>query len=203
MKYDKTQKDYLACPIGYTSEQESSLNCTKCPEKKSTRKEGSKTCEGKHDGVGYGVIFHVALSLSLSSLDLFVCFFVSFSCSGWNQFSFIDYWLIESQFIDWDVVVEQWVYPIQVFGWLFDNVTWNFCLSVKILAIKGCHQEIGSILLKKMRVIFATLDSIKINMVPHSASNARMDSQQLRRDQPPWMTVEVRATKSFSSKAIK
>ena len=52
MKYDMTQKDCLACPIGYTSEQESSLNCTKCPEKKSTRKEGSKTCEGKHDAVG-------------------------------------------------------------------------------------------------------------------------------------------------------
>ena len=84
MKYDKTQKDCLACPIGYTSEQESSLNCTKCPEKKkkSTRKEGSKTCEGKHDGVGYGIIFHVALSLSLSSLGFFVCFFVSFSRSG-------------------------------------------------------------------------------------------------------------------------
>ena len=116
---------------------------------------------------------------------LFVCFFVSFSCSGWNQLSFIDYWLIESQFIDWYVVVELWVYPIQVFGWLFDNVTWNFCLSVKIFVIKGCHQEMGSILLTNMRVIFATLDSIKINMVPHSASNARMDSQQLRRDQPP------------------
>ena len=69
--------------------------------------------------------------------------------------------------------------------------------------IKGCHQEMGSILLTNMRVIFATLDSIKINMVPHSASNARMDSQQLRRDQSPWMTVEVRVTKSFSSKAIK
>ena len=44
--------------------------------KKSTRKEGSKTCEGKYDGVGYGVIFHVALSLSLSSLGLFVRLFV-------------------------------------------------------------------------------------------------------------------------------
>lgn len=60
----------------------------------------------------------------------------------------------------------------------------------KIFVIKGCHQEMGSILLTNMRVIFATLDSNKINMVPHSVSNARMDSQQLRRDQPPWMTVE-------------
>ena len=40
MKYDKTQKDCLACPIGYTSEQESSLNCTKCPEKKKHQKGG-------------------------------------------------------------------------------------------------------------------------------------------------------------------
>ena len=71
-----TQKDCLACPIGYTSEQESSLNCTKCPEKKSTRKEGSKTCEGTHDSEGYGAIFHVALFLSLSSLGLFVCLFL-------------------------------------------------------------------------------------------------------------------------------
>ena len=54
----------------------------------------------------------------------------------------------------------------------------------------------GSILL------IATLDSTKINMVGHSASNARMDSLQLRGDQPPWMTLEVRAIKSFSSKAI-
>ena len=94
------------------------------------------------------------------------------------------------------------MYPIQVLGWLFDNVTWNFFLSVKIFVIKGCHQEMGSILLTDMRIIFATLDSIKINMVPHSASNTRMDSQQLRRDQPPWMTVEVRAIKSFSSKPL-
>ena len=68
--------------------------------------------------------------------------------------------------------------------------------------IKGCHQEMGSIPLTNMRVIFATLDSIKINMVPHSVSNARMDSQQLRRDQPHWMTVEVRAIILFSSDAI-
>ena len=68
--------------------------------------------------------------------------------------------------------------------------------------IKGCHQEMGSILLTNMGVIFATLDSIKINMVPHSVSNARMDSQQLRRDQPHWMTVEVRAIILFSSDAI-
>ena len=40
MKYDKTQKDCLACSIGYTSEQESSLNCTKCPEKKKHQKGG-------------------------------------------------------------------------------------------------------------------------------------------------------------------
>ena len=74
MKYDMTQKDCLACPIGYTSEQESSLNCTKCPEKKSTRKEGSKTCEGKHDAVGQGAIFNVVLSFSSLSIGLFVCF---------------------------------------------------------------------------------------------------------------------------------
>ena len=74
MKFDMTQKDCLACPIGYTSEQESSLNCTKCPEKKSTRKEGSKTCEGKHDAVGYGAIFNVVLSFSSLSIGLFVCF---------------------------------------------------------------------------------------------------------------------------------
>ena len=40
MKYDKTQRDCLACPIGYTSEQELSLNCTKCPKKKKHQKGG-------------------------------------------------------------------------------------------------------------------------------------------------------------------
>ena len=55
----------------------------------------------------------------------------------------------------------------------------------------------GSILLTNMRVIFATLDSIKINMVPHDASKARMDSLQLRKDPLPLMTVEVRATLLF------
>ena len=65
-----------------------------------------------------------------------------------------------------------------------------------VFAIKVSHHEMGSILL------VATLDSTKINMVGHSASNARMDSLQLRGDQPPWMTLEVRAIKSFSSKAI-
>ena len=74
MKYDKTQRDCLACPIGYTSEQESSLNCTKCPKKKAPERRGRK------HAVGYGAIFNVVLSFSSLSIGLFV--FVSFSCSG-------------------------------------------------------------------------------------------------------------------------
>ena len=74
MKYEGSQKDCKPCSIGYTSEQESSLSCIKCPEKKSTRKEGSKTCEGKHNSLGVSAIVIAVLSLSSLNTCLSVCF---------------------------------------------------------------------------------------------------------------------------------
>ena len=184
MKYDKTQKNCLACPIGYTSEKESSLNCTKCPEKKAPERRGRKHAKVSKM-VWVMALFLMLLFLFLHCLSVCLLFLFLFPVLVVIVFPWLITNWLNHRFIDWAVVVELWVYPVQVFGWLFINVTWNFCLSVKIFVIKGCHQEMGSILLTNMRVIFATLDSIKINMVPHSVSNARMDSQQLRRDQPP------------------
>ena len=47
MKYDEALKDCVACPVGYISEQESSLSCTICPSGTNNTKEGSKKCTGK------------------------------------------------------------------------------------------------------------------------------------------------------------
>jgi len=44
MKYDEALKDCVACPVGYISEQESSLSCTICPSGTNNTKEGSKKC---------------------------------------------------------------------------------------------------------------------------------------------------------------
>ena len=73
MKYDKTRKDCLACPIGYMCRQESSLNCTKCPEKKTklnkTQHKATERKDKKHAKVStYACYF------SLSSVS--VCWFV-------------------------------------------------------------------------------------------------------------------------------
>ena len=83
MKYGKTQKDCLACPIGYTSEQESSLNCTKCTEEKKAPERRGR----KHAKVST-MVWVMALSFMLLFLFLYrllVCLFVCLFFLFWMK----------------------------------------------------------------------------------------------------------------------